>query len=179
MNPYIIIAIAAAWLVSLGAVGTWQHRAGATAERVEWQTREASELRAANALIADLQDAARRTEQAHAQKLAEIADRHQKEIRNAETRRKADVAAVRDGTLVLRDPGRAASEGACAGQPAAPGAAASQRDGGQAGRLSGEAAEFLLGLAADADAVADQLAACQAVILTDRASINQEGGDPR
>ena len=56
------------------------------------------------------------------------------------------------------------------------GAGAGRRDGGAsgelpaapAGLLSGEASEFLVNLAADADDVARQLAACQQVIINDR-----------
>jgi hypothetical protein len=178
INPWVILAIVIAWLASLVAVGVWQHDAGATAERTAWQQRETDELRAANAAINQLQDQARATERRHAQQMSALGQTHQKEIQHVEARRKADAAAARAGTVVLRDPG-AARETTCPGAAAAPGAATGQRDGGQTGQLSGAAAEFLLDLANDADAVAEQLAVCQAVILSDRAAINQEGGDPR
>lgn len=178
INPWVILGIVFVWLASLVAVGHWQHDAGATAEKAAWQQRENEELRAANAAITELQDQARATERHHAEQMSALGQTHQKEIQHVEARRKADAAAARAGTVVLRDPGAAAREATCPCGSAAPGATTGQRDGGQTGQLSAAAAEFLLDLANDADAVADQLSACQAVIQADR-NPNQEGGGPR
>ena len=167
MNPYIIIGLSAAWIASLAGVGIWQNTAGHVAERTTWQTRENDQLRTANALIKTLEDDARRTEQGHAKALATISTDYQGRLSNATKQIAADRAAVRNGTLRLRDPGAA---GLCANTSNMPGiaASASGRDGGTDSRLSDQAAEFLLSEADRADSVVDQLNACQQVVRADR-----------
>ncbi len=136
--------------------------------------RDNQALREANAEIQRLQNAARAAEQQHAQDLAAIAAQRSKEKADAEDRRKRDIAAARDGSLRLRDPGAAAGCPAPSGlglRPP-PGAGAGRGDGPAPGQLSGAATEFLLELVNDADDVARQLASCQAVVTKDRAAIN-------
>ena len=113
-----------------------------------------------------LQLQARTAEQRHAQALADVSTDYQRRINEANHVRAADRAALRAGTLRLRDPD---STAAGCGDPAAQaGAGAAGRDGRAPGELSAAAAGFLLELASDADDVARQLAACQRVVEADR-----------
>lgn len=166
MNPWLIVGLLVAWIASLAGVGFWQREDGRTAERVAWEKRESSELREANAEIDRLHTEARAKERAHAGQMAAVGINYQEGLLHAEDVRRRDLAAVRAGALRLRVP--AACPGAGAGGASAPGAAAGGGDGVAPGELPGPLAAALLDLAHDADGVAEQLAACQAVIRADR-----------
>ena len=168
MNPYIIIGLLVAWALSLAGVGAWQNEAGHVAERVEWQGREVTELTAANAAIKALEESARATEAAHSVALSTIATNYEGKLSNATKQRSADLAAIRAGTLRLRDPG---AGGKCPSGDPMPGIASATGvgNGRSAGELSQRASEFLVGEASRADSVAEQLAACQQVVRSDRA----------
>ena len=140
----------------------------------KYAKRDNDQLRIANAEIQRLQNAARAAELEGTKRLAAIATQREKERQNAKVQHERDLAAVRAGTLVLRDPGQIA---ACApvgdsGPGPEAGATAAQRDGTQAGGLSREATEFLFGEANRADDVVAQLASAQAVIVQDRITCN-------
>jgi hypothetical protein len=167
-NPWIILAFVVAWIGSLAAVGRWQNDAGHTAERVAWQAKEVAEVTAANAKITQLEDAARVAEQAHVTAVAAISTTYEGKLQNAKAQAAADVAAVRARTIVLHDPGAIS---ACPGGSGSPetAAGAGGRDGAAGRQLSDDAAQFLLGEANRADAIVEQLNACQAVIRADRA----------
>ena len=168
LNPWIILALVVAWIGSLAVVGRWQNTAGHTAERVAWQAKESQELTAANNQILQLESAARAAEKLKQDTLAALAADYEKDLDNAETQRKADVAAARSGAIVLRDPN---SGGSCAGA-SAPGAITASpgvSNGAPGGQLSSVATEFLLSEADRADGIVRQLAACQAVVQADRA----------
>ena len=173
--PYRIAIVAALWLCSLAAVGWWQRHDGMATVEAKWQAREAKQQAAAAARYRTLYDAYRKAEQDNAAALAEIAIKLEKERTNATRQHAADIAALRTGALRLRDPGAAAVP-ACRGSAAEAGPASSGCNGGTtcelsgtpAGLLSNQASEFLVNLAADADDVARQLAACQQVIINDR-----------
>lgn len=166
-NPYILLAIVAAWIASLAGVGIWQNHAGATAERVAWQAKEGKELIAANALIVVLETQARAAERAHATAISTISTTYQGKLTHAETQRKADVAAARSGAIRLFDPG-ASAQSACASGGGEAVTRAGGRDGGEGAGLSPDAAEFLLSEANRADAIVEQLTSCQAVVRADR-----------
>jgi hypothetical protein len=159
--------IAVVWLLTLACVGWWQNEAGHVDERTAWQTRENKELRAANAAIKTLQETARRDEKSHALALSGIATSYEEGMANAKKQRDADAAAVRSGAIRLRvqypasiysigDTGTAAVP--CTGGG----------DGADGAELPAAITGDLLDLAADADGVTRQLAACQAVIIEDR-----------
>lgn len=167
MKPYIIIGLLIAWALSLVGVGAWQNEAGHVAERVEWQARENKELVDANAAIKALEEKYRKAEQDHAAALGAIATNYEGKLSNATKQRAADLAAIRAGTLRLRDPG---ASGKCPDGDPMPGIAAAPGVGDDraAGELSQRANEFLLGEASRADSIAEQLAACQQVVRSDR-----------
>ena len=167
MKPYLYFVIAFAWIGSLTGVGSWQHGEGVKTERLDWQTRESKELREANHKITMLQEQARQKEADHAQALFNISLNYQKELNDANKQNKALTDAVRSGQLRLRDH-NAACQSASGSDPGTVGPGTSGRDGRTGAYLSTEAAEFLLGLAGEADAVVLQLKACQAVVVQDR-----------
>lgn len=173
MNSYAIIGLLLFWLASLAGVGVWQNTAGHTAERAAWQAKETSEIKSAAARTLELEVAARATEKRHADALAEISTDYERKIKNAKTQRDRDVAAALSGALGLRLPSSMQAGGSATGSLAA---ATGGRDGGASGQLPEppaatlppDLAAGLLGLADDADQVAQQLAACQAVVISDR-----------
>lgn len=167
MNPYLIIALIAAWGVSLFGVGAWQRHDGAVTERTAWQTRENVEIRESGDKIKTLEEDARQAEQDKAMALASISTDYERKLSDANKQRAADAAAVLSGSLRLRDPS-ATGLRACGGLATETAAGSGKRDGGASGDLSGEAANFLLSLANEADDVARQLAACQRVVIEDR-----------
>lgn len=167
MNPYVIIGLGAAWLASLVGIGYWQNDAGHVAERTKWQTRENGDLRTANDTIKALQDKARKSEHDHAAALSAVSSDYERKLSDANKQRSVDAAALRAGTLRLRDPNPTGLS-ACGGLGAQVGTSPGGRDGAQGGELSEAAAGFLLDLASDADDVARQLAACQEVVVKDR-----------
>ena len=167
-NLWILPAFA---LALIGAVlgGEYDgHARGVNSERVAWQAKANNELASANAKILQLENDARVKEQAHANALAVIATNYEQELQHAENTRKADVAAARSGALRLRDPGTTAQQtcGSATGQAAT---GSGGRDGQAGGELSPELTEFLVSEAGRADAIVQQLGACQAVIVSDRA----------
>jgi hypothetical protein len=177
-NPYLLLGLAIAWGISLFAVGVWQHKAGVTAERVQWQERETTALLAANQEITRLNAEARKNEADHAARLAAISTRYQEELTHAKAQRDRDIAAARAGARRLQF----AAAGACADASARPeaGPAAGRCDGearsqlrdaagGDILALPGDISASLYTLAHDADDLARQLMAAQAVILEDRA----------
>lgn len=166
-NPWIILGLVLAWFASLVAVGHWQHEDGMVDERVAWQGKENIELvRRANT-IQRLNDEARASETAHAKALFRIGENHALEadrIRRETEGRVADAAA---GRLRLRCPSTPAVP-ADPGGSAEASVASSGRNGSAGSELHPTAAATLLRIGGDADAVAAQLAACQAVIRADR-----------
>lgn len=138
-----------------------------------WQSRENTTLQKANARIVELEEDARRREATHAQDMAAAAAQYQKEKAHVEADRDRTIADLRSGALRLRIPIAAACAGTVGGTAAAPGAGAGRSDDPTTAELSAAAAEFLVGLAAEADAVVNQLTACQAVVIADRKAINQ------
>jgi hypothetical protein len=167
MNPYLIIGLIVAWLASLAGVGYWQNDAGHVAERTTWQTRENGELRAANDKIKTLEEDHRKAEHDHAAAVAAISTDYERKLSDANKQRASDAAAVHAGTLRLRDPNPTGFH-ACGGVGIQIGTGSGRRDGGAPGELSAATSGFLLELANDADDVARQLAACQAVVVKDR-----------
>lgn len=167
MTPYVYICAGVLWIASVIGVGYWQREDGKTVERSAWQARENSELAMANAKIVELEETARATERKHANQIASISRNLQEEIARAKLQKDLDSVAARNGALRLYDKFAA---GVCADRDkaGAVGAGAGRRDGSTGCELSSEAAQFLLGLAGDADDIARQLTACQAVITSDR-----------
>ena len=147
MKDDLIALIAAVAVLCTFAFLCYHH--GETVERAKWQ-----------AQVVKAQKAASAAEAQHVKDLNVVATTYAQEIQNDHVKYQKSLAGIRAGTLRLRDP--YATRVPCA----AAGAASSPRPSPV--QLSVQTASFLLGLASDADAVADQLRACQQVIQDDR-----------
>lgn len=147
--------------------GKAEFKRGEVAERARWQVRENEELAAANSTIIMLNRQARDRERQHAEDMALASAHYQEDLRRVELKKDRVIADLRAGTQRLRIP-IAASPAACGGISPEAFAAASRRDGEARAELSGSAAEFLVGLASEADEVVHQLTACQQILLEDR-----------
>ena len=169
-NPYVILALLVAWLASTAGVGYWQRHDGAAQVMVACQRTQAAESARATVAIQAAQTAARAREQQYAAGLATISTTYQEALTHAQTQHTADLAAIRSGALRLRvQYPAAAAVRPGDGSASTTAATAGGRDGSQGSDLPGSVAVDLLALADDADNIARQLAACQAVIVQDRA----------
>lgn len=164
MNPYVLLAIGAAWLASLVGVGYWQRQDGALAEKTSCQAVKLDELTAANAAIKRLEDAAREREKQHAAQMDAIGKWLAKENQDAEIRQRDAVRNAR--ALVLRN--QPACVGAGGNETGPPRPAAGGGNGPAACELPATAVRDLFQLVGDADTGMRALAACQAVVLKDR-----------
>lgn len=162
-----VIQLVVVWLSSLGIVGVWQRHDGRMVAEARWQYKAVQEASNAGRQIQQAQDTARKAEQLSASRLVSVSEEFQRKLSNAKRTQDADVAAVRAGTLRLRDPGTVTL---CAGadRAAEAGSGSGRCDGRAAGEFSDATAEFLLELTANADQVAEQLAACQKIVRADR-----------
>lgn len=167
-NPWVLLAAGSLWLASLVGVGMWQYHDGAGDVAADWEAAENEELRAALAEVARLQAEATAKERAHSEALSAIDKGYQDELKNANDSHRRVLDRLRAGELRLRDQYAAASTN-CPGAAGGDAAPAGQRDGEAGTELSGEASRFLLDLTNEADDVARQLAAAQAVIEECRA----------
>lgn len=166
---YRILAVLAVWVASMLAVGYWQRNDGAARCEAAWQDRSRQEASIAATRTQALQNAARQQEQQSATAMAAISADYETRIHDAQTLHDRDVAAARSGALRLRYVYPAPALPAGGNPIAETGAGTSGRNGSSGGELPGEIAAGLYGLADDADAIARQLAACQAVVRQDRA----------
>lgn len=163
LDPRVWVAMAVAAAISAAVAYPTGRADGHELERAGWLDKENVELAAANAEIERLNDEAREKEHQHAADLAEIGEKHEKDLEAGEAQRRADVAAARSGALKLR------VGGACPARPGASGAgeaapAAGERDGATTAELPPAVTADLLELVDDADAVVRQLTSCQAVV---------------
>lgn len=133
--------------------------AQATCNQV-WKKQLAAQEQAAEAK-------ARANEAAHAAELETIQKQAQQEVKDAKDQRDKDVAAAHAGALVLRFiPDR--GSGGLIVPNVASGTAGS--DGAAPAELPRSVTADLYALADDADAIARQLASCQSVVVSDRAT---------
>lgn len=148
------------WLVLLGVlVGShwWIYRHGKDVATAAWKLADATRERNDNATINDLQQRLRRQEAKAAGQLLAAETNYQESLRHVEAEKNRVLADAAAGLRRLSVPVKVA------GVPAA--GAAAQGAGGAAdpaprAELSDEAAGFLVGLAAEADAVAVELNRC-------------------
>lgn len=112
-------------------------------------------------------------EQQHAIDMAAIDNAYQQEIIKRETISNRTIADLRGNVVRLRDKFTCACDSDSAAGTATPGTAPGIRDAAASLNLRAADAEFLVRLADEADAVADQLKQCQAVVQSDR-SIHQD-----
>ena len=170
-----ILALTFLALAAFNQHGAQQYKAGQQDERGAWLARDNEALRTANQRISTLQQKARDQERDHGLAMDGIAAKHQQDLKDVRNEKDRVIADLRTRNLRLRVPVVATTSAACSGVSSSPeaGSGTGQRDGETTAELSGPAAEFLVGLASEADDVARQLSACQAVVIADRQQ--QEG----
>lgn len=163
------LVVTLALMALLFFYGQHQYRLGAEAEKARWVARENAALRAANDEISQLNQLARDQERLHAEAMAHISTQFQEQLHHVKSQKDSVIADLRAGAVRLRVPVTPASASpACSGIPGEAFASARGRDGETRADLSAEAAEFLVGLASEADEVVQQLSACQALLQADR-----------
>lgn len=167
LNPWVILAVVLAWGASLAGVGYWQRHDGAQAEKSSCQADKLAANAASAKALAEANAATRAEEQRSATELALVEDEAVKGQEDAEAKRRHDVAAARSGAISLRVPATCPGSGAGSAPQTSPGPGGS--DGAATAELPREVTADLLALADDADAIVGQLAACQAVVKSDRA----------
>lgn len=162
MNPWVIVGLLAALIVAvLYGMELGEDRANA-----RWLVKENKEVAAANDKIRALLTERREKEAAHTKAMFSVDAKYQgeRDVLKNETNRLR--AAIRDGSLRLRNHTR--GESPSGGAPSEALASACQRDGEAATQLSAAASEFLVELTGEADEIVKQLTACQEVIEADR-----------
>jgi len=137
---------------------------GQLKERALWQKQATINKVAADELRIALLTQAREKEAEHAENIALIDRKYQKELGRAKTQHETDLDNVRNGALRLRDPNASGCRGSGGNPSPSFGSPSSLGDDRTEGELSSEAVGFLLGFAREADEIANQLTAAQAVI---------------
>lgn len=179
MNPKAALILAGAIVAGL-VVSHWAaYQHGISTENADRRAEVAELVREQNQRLGELNDKhttalanelqRRLDEQAqHQAEMAALDAKFTKEMEDEKRRAAADVAALRAGTVRVRDrftcPGATSTSGA----GTAAGRTPSMGDATQAGGLQAADAEFLLREAERADAVTLQLQACQAIVRRDR-----------
>jgi prophage endopeptidase len=128
----------------------------------------ATKLAKANADLASMQAKYRAQERDNTENMSAVDAAHQQAIHDTKITFENTIAGLRAGTIRLRG-NLAASEFAAAGSSLpSTGTGTGQRDAAKGVGLQQADAELVLRIASEADAVADQLRACQAVVRADR-----------
>lgn len=167
-NAYFYLLGVILVMAAIGVAGWKGYSLGQTVVRAEWQQQALAESITNAAKYKELSDKYRAMEQTNAARIAAVSKTYQSKLQGATNAKLAAESALRDGTLRLRltEPARCEASGDPAPTPS-PGA--ERRDGSATGELLGPTdSAFLVALASEADSVAIQLAACQAVIRSDR-----------
>lgn len=167
-GPYGIIAAAIGVAIAVGAAYFTGRSEGRKLERVAWVERDNQAIRDANIALEAAHKAAREKEAALSRSYNEASKRYQEELGRVKTER--DRVAGRLATANRVRDATAASVEADRGEGTAP-ATAGRCDGAAGGELSqsmGKAARELgfagIELMSEADAVVQQLTACQAAL---------------
>lgn len=148
------------WLVLLGLlVGShwWVYQHGKGVVAAAWKLADTTRERNDNATINDLQQQLRRQETKVAGQLLAAETNYQESLRHVEAEKSRLLAAVAVGKRRLSVPVKSAS---CSAAGSAAQGAGGGADPAPRAELSAEAGEFLVGLAAEADAVAVELNRC-------------------
>ena len=159
-SPHLLGILAIAWVVSLGLAGYTGYDYGSSSVEARWQAREVQVNAEHSAKLQAATERAREVERAANERYATVDASYQKRLQEVNRAKTAALDALgRAGRLSI--PAECPSSGSA--MPGTP-AAASIGNGGARARLSDSAARFLVGLASEADAVVEQLRACQAVL---------------
>lgn len=163
MNPKLIMAGAA--LAALVLALFLAYNQGRKIERANWIERDNKATIEATMKLQAANERAIAAERKNAQDLADVSQTYQKELSHARNETARAVAAVRTGAIRLRDPRQGTGDRDTVPEV---GTTATGCDAAKGSELPGADAEFLVRLAGEADEVAKQLSACQAIIRKDR-----------
>lgn len=153
---YVFVAALVAWLCS------YIYDSGVISERERWQAKENAELVKRQQKILELTSENRELERKRVLEQSQFVQRYQELVNNENNRTKAvlaDVAAQRKRLSISTKTVRACSDSA-SGIPAATYRGSATEDA----ELSDQAAQFLVGLASEADQVVHQLTLCQTLL---------------
>lgn len=167
---WVLVALLAGWWFERQHHGEERYAAGYGAAEARYTAEIDRREREAAAAMQAAKDAARATEQRQAQQMADAARDYIAEREKGFEERDRTIADLRAGERRLRDRFQCPASGAAGGSAGLPGAgrAAGGSDAPAPGGLSRADAEFLVRFAGEADDVAGQLAACQAVVRAQR-----------
>lgn len=152
--------------ILLGLIAHYIYKAGGDDREAPWLVRESKANADAANRIEAAENKARAAEARYAAAMASISGAYLNAQQEGEREKAAAVDRVRAGQRLYIGAKCPAPGGSAA--PEAP-TGAGARDGETRAELSESAAEWLIGLASEADAVVRQLTACQAVVEADRA----------
>ena len=171
----IIALVALAGVIAAAAISaySWAYKNGVQAERVAWQQSENEKLQQAIAHINGLNAKIREAERTHAFELQTVSNNYQQGLKNEKQNFNNAIASYRAGTISLRDKHATSNAPACAGATADAFTSSGRRDATEGANISQALAEFLIGLASEADEVTLQLTACQEVTRKDREFIER------
>lgn len=167
MSPWLALGIVLAWLGSLAGVGYWQNHQGHISERVVWQKRYDEEVTQAANQIKQLEEVYRNKEEAWNNKLNIISATYKRKLIDANQKFSSVSTGINSGSIRLLD---SSASSVCSGSDSSSKASSSAgRSNAASGcELSAETSRNLWQLAEQADATAERLSACQAIINLDR-----------
>lgn len=158
-NPWVIVG-ALALVVGSYFYG---HHTGVQVTKADWEAEKAAAAIEAGKVLAKANQEVRELEHLLANTQTRVEKVYVDKVREVQVERNSLSATARDGGLFI-DASCPDSSNAVPSLAASP----SGDHGGTKARLSGEAAEALIAIAADADEVVNQLTACQEILRNER-----------
>lgn len=175
-NPYVIIGLMVAWILSMVGYGIHEKQQGEDTARAACTTARVAEAVVAASKIQELQTAARANIERHGAAQAAISSAYQKDIEYVQNQKTAALAAVRAAGRVRVQPASSYTmrPGDCSLPVAAPGSPGN--NGSPQGDVHREDASpdpgidtaVLIGLASECDSITRQLVRAQELIVEDR-----------
>lgn len=158
-NPYVIVG---ALLLIIGSY-FYGHHTGVQVTKADWEEEKATAAIEAGKALDKANKEVRELEHLLANTQNKVEKVYVEKVRTVEVERKQLVDIARTDGLFI-DASCPDSSNAVSSPAASPGS----DHGGKKARLSGEAAEALIAIAADADEIVHQLNACQEILRNER-----------
>jgi DNA gyrase/topoisomerase IV subunit A len=168
-SPWVIIG---ALVLVIGSY-FYGHRTGVQVTKADWEAEKAAAAIEAGKVLAKANQEVRELEHLLANTQNKVEKVYVEKIRTVEVEKQQLIDVARtDGLFIdaaCPDPSNAVSS---------PAASPGSDHGGTKARLSGEAAEALIAIAADADEITHQLTACQEILRNERELRRSAQSDP-